>query len=205
MIRLILILLLLPLLASAAGEVLITEVAWMGTEVSANDEWIKLENKTGAPISLEGWNLSAEDGSPDIALSGTIDKEYYLERTDDGSNPDQIADLVYTGALSNSGEHLKLSNSSGDLIDEIDHRGGWVSGDNETKETMKRNADGSFVVSIKKSDENRVLENSQGNTKKVLKLKERSKIPVFLIGFIVAFCSAVVFLIFKKNVKGFWY
>lgn len=128
-----LLLLLLPIIT-------INEVAWMGTEVSYNDEWIELKNNTQEEINLDGWKLMADDGSPEISLAGKISSTgfYLLERTDDDSNPNKIADLIYTGALSNSGENLRLYDKSGKIIDEILCQDGWTGGDNETKETMKR-------------------------------------------------------------------
>ena len=58
---------------SVLGQVVINEVAWMGSEASGYDEWIELANTTGAPVSLDGWQLLAEDGSPEVALSGEVE------------------------------------------------------------------------------------------------------------------------------------
>jgi hypothetical protein len=57
----------------------------MGTASSANDEWIELYNNGTSSVSLEGWAISATDGSPNINLTGSINAgSYYLcERTDD--------------------------------------------------------------------------------------------------------------------------
>lgn len=122
---------------SAQAAVQINEIAWMGTTVSANDEWVELYNDGTEAVSLDGWRLRASDGTPDIALSGVIVAGGYflLERTDDTSVPNIAADLIYTGALSNSGETLNLSDAAGTLIDSI---GGWSAGDNSTKATMER-------------------------------------------------------------------
>ena len=122
------------------GSVIINEIAWMGTEASYNDEWIELYNNSDNNISLDGWILKADDGSPEINLSGIIPAKgfFLLERTDDDSNLNKIANLIYTGSLSNSGENLRLYNNSGEIIDEILNQDGWVGGDNTTKETMKR-------------------------------------------------------------------
>jgi len=123
----------------AYGFVIISEVAWMGTKNSPNDEWIELYNN-GDDIDLNGWILKADDGNPEIKLNGTIPANgfYLLERTDDKSSPDKIANLIYTGSLNNSGENLRLFNSSGEIVDEILCQDGWTGGDNETKETFKR-------------------------------------------------------------------
>jgi len=39
--------------ASQPPKVLINEIAWMGTAVSANNEWIELWNGTDSPLSLK--------------------------------------------------------------------------------------------------------------------------------------------------------
>ncbi len=131
---------LLPFFALGAGEVIINEVAWMGTESSANDEWIELYNKTDSPIDISTWTLEAKDGSPSVSLAGTIQAKgfFLLERSNDDSVPGVNADLIYTGALSNSGEGLVLKDKDGREVDHIDASAGWPAGDNETKETMQR-------------------------------------------------------------------
>jgi len=128
------------LLTLLAASVVINEIAWMGTDISFNDEWIELYNITDDAVNLDGWMLKAEDGIPEIALSGTISGKgfYLLEKSDDESVPGISADLIYKGALGNNGENLKLFDNFGNLVDEIDCTDGWVAGDNETKLTMEK-------------------------------------------------------------------
>jgi len=38
-------------------EVVINEIAWGGTKISSDDEWIELVNNTGETIDLSGWTL----------------------------------------------------------------------------------------------------------------------------------------------------
>ncbi|MGA9290155.1 MAG: phospholipase D-like domain-containing protein [Anaerobacillus sp.] len=123
--------------AATPGEVVINEIAWMGTTVSYNDEWIELYNNSSSSVSLNGWNLTADDGSPSISLSGTIPaKGYYVvERTDDSTVTGVTANEIYSGALGNTGEVLELRDSSGAQIDNVD---AWHSGDNASKATMER-------------------------------------------------------------------
>lgn len=144
---LLLIFFLLPL--SVAATVQVNEIAWMGTSVSATDEWIELWNDGSEAVNLEGWKLEAADGSPKILLGGTIAGGGYflLERSDDDSVPGITADLLYTGALGNSGEYLKLTDTAGGLVHEIDQTGAWVAGDNTTKETMQWNGT-SWITAI---------------------------------------------------------
>jgi hypothetical protein len=128
----------------ASGAVHINEVAWMGTGTSANDEWIELYND-GQSTSLDGWTLVAVDGSPSISLSGTIAGGGYflLERTDDNSVPSQSADVIYTGALGNTGERLELIDGSGSVVHVADGSNNWdIGGNKNTFNTLTRGTDG---------------------------------------------------------------
>lgn len=135
--------LLTPLLAHGQEPtILINEVAWMGSENSSNDEWIELYNISKEDIDLDGFKLIAKDGSPTIDLTGAIKSGGYflLERTDDDSIPEIGADIIYSGALSNSGENLQLFDAENNLIDEIKITDSWVGGDNTTKQTLERSS-----------------------------------------------------------------
>jgi len=122
-------------------QMVINEIAWMGTDNSSNDEWIELYNNTSSTIDITGWQLISADGSPSITFStSTIAAHgfYLLERTDEQTVSDISADQIYTGALNNDGEKLELRDSDGDIIDEVNCLDGWLAGDNSTKQTMER-------------------------------------------------------------------
>lgn len=122
------------------AEVVINEIAWMGTTVSVNDEWIELYNTGNDPVVLDGWKLKAFDGSPLINLQGTISGNGYalLERTDDTTVAGVTATVVYSGALANEGEKLTLLDDTDQVIDTVDMISGWTAGNSTTKETMQR-------------------------------------------------------------------
>ncbi len=128
-----------PKFCLASSDIVFNEICWMGDENSSSNEWIELKNNTDKDIELLGWVIESQDGSPIIDLEGTIPAEgiFLLERTDDDSSP-VTADMFYTGALGNDGEDLKLKNTDGNLIDEINFIDGWPAGDNNTKQTMER-------------------------------------------------------------------
>jgi len=137
-------------LTLASDNIIISEIAWMGTDVSANDEWFELHNPTSQAIDITGWILKARDDTPNITLTGSISAQGYflLERTDDDTVPNIAADQIYTGALSNTGEILELRDSQNNLIDTVDASAGWPSGDNATKQTMERKSDGTWQTSL---------------------------------------------------------
>lgn len=124
----------------AHASVVINEIAWMGTTVSANDEWIELYNDSSDTVSIAGWKLAAVDGTPTIVLSGSIAAGGYflLERTDDDTVPGIDADQIFSGAIGNTGEHFKLTDAAGTVIDEVNQIGAWTAGDNSNKYTMQR-------------------------------------------------------------------
>lgn len=123
------------------ADVLVSELAWMGTSVSANDEWIELHNSEPASISLSGWTLNASDGTPSITLSGSVPAGGYvtLERTDDSSASGVSALVIYSGALGNDGEDLSLKNGSGETIQSLNFSSGWPAGDSASRKTMQWN------------------------------------------------------------------
>src|SRR5574337_1024807 len=128
-------------LAAQAGDVVVNEVAWMGTVASTSDEWIELFNPTHEPIDLTGWTLIAADGSPSIALSGVIPANgfFLLERTDDTTVNDVPADQIFSGSLSNSGEAFTLKDNLAAVIDTANGNGGaWPAGDSVNRRTMER-------------------------------------------------------------------
>ncbi len=132
-------------------DVVINEIAWMGTASSANDEWMELRNTTGQTVNLTGWILKSTDETPNITLSGSISPSgfFLLERTSDETLPSINANQIYTGALGNTGEHLVLKDIAGTTIDQVDGSNGWkingsseTIGSNDTKETAQRMAGG---------------------------------------------------------------
>lgn len=127
----------------ASANISISEIAWMGSDVSASHEWIELHND-GASEDVTGWVLT-DDTNLSIELSGSIMGDSYavLERTTDES-VEGGAFLIYTGALVNTGATLKLLRADGSLVDQVSGGEGWenVGGDNVTKETAQYTTSG---------------------------------------------------------------
>lgn len=122
----------------AHATVVINEIAWMGTAVNANDEWIELYNNGSEEAALDGWILS--DGVTfSISLTGVVGQGEYalLERTDDTTVSNVTAFQIYTGALANDGRTLTLTRVDGSTEDSVAGGTDWtnIGGNNETKET----------------------------------------------------------------------
>ncbi|MFA5888951.1 MAG: lamin tail domain-containing protein [Candidatus Paceibacterota bacterium] len=139
------ILLLLPVFSHA--EVIINEIAWMGTAESSNAEWIELYNTGSADVDLTGWKLyEAGGGTLIISLAKSISAGgYFLIERVTPSVPDSVPGIndvsgSFGGSgLSNSGEHLVLKDSADNTIQTLNFLTGWSAGDVATKKTMQWN------------------------------------------------------------------
>ena len=125
-------------------NLLINEVAWLGGPVSANDEWIELKNISGGELDISGWQVLDKDEN--IKITFPQNKKMpaggflLLERTDDNSLPGIKADVIYSGALSNTNEGLRLFNNECNLVDEVTANSDWPAGIAEARRTMERQA-----------------------------------------------------------------
>ncbi len=143
---------------SSAGNpthnILLNEVAWMGSPLKtgetfsqvSNNEWLELKNTSAQNTDIAGWQILNQPEKFkivfDVGEKINAGKFYLLERTDDDTVFGIKADKIYSGALSNSGEWLRLFDRSCVLVDEINALTSWPAGDNTTKQTLERNNDG---------------------------------------------------------------
>jgi len=136
---------------ASRNKVIINEVAWAGTQNSANDEWIELKNILSQEINISNWQLIDKKEQIRIVFEkgSKIPTQgfYLLERTDETSVPFIIADGIYTGILNNTDEGLRLFNDNCQLQDEVLADLDWQAGDNSSKRTMERKNDFSWQTS----------------------------------------------------------
>ncbi|MDQ5901668.1 MAG: hypothetical protein QG580_383 [Patescibacteria group bacterium] len=129
----------------AKAEIYFSEIAWMGTSDSANEEWIEIYN-SGEETPLSGWKIFEAGGVTQvISLSGSISSgQHLLVCRTTPSVPSPLSggcdvNGSFSGSgLNNAGENLTLVNSSGSVVDEINASSGWPAGDSFTKETMQK-------------------------------------------------------------------
>lgn len=116
--------------AAAAPTVVVNEVAWGGTAAGSQDEWIELRNCTASPVDLAGWVLVVdgariplgvvEESTLEVRRS-TIDANGFLllERTDDTTVSDVVADVLYKGSIGNAGADIALVDPLGNVVDAV--------------------------------------------------------------------------------------
>ena len=123
-------------------NLLINEVAWMGSFTSANDEWFELKNISGNELDISGWQVLDKNEDIKITFGQGIkvvaNGFLLLERTDDDSVPGTKADVIYSGALSNSDEGLRLFDNECNLVDEVVASSEWPGGIAEARRAMER-------------------------------------------------------------------
>jgi len=132
-------------------NVVINEIAWMGTELAEIEpknwwryEWLELYNNTNNPIFLDSWKIELYRTDLDwsLELSGSIPAQgYFLIVASDKISPNY--DLNYSnlgGKFINGGQKVLLKDDLGNIIDSFDcfSYGKWFAGDNVTKQTMER-------------------------------------------------------------------
>jgi hypothetical protein len=141
-----------PIIEESALEaelplVVINEIAWMGTPVSAAHEWLELRNTSSTEVSLAFWQLIfAADASstPDAII--TFDEAdsivgegfFLLERSSSSTIPTREGKVYTGGQMSNAGEFIALLDSLGNIVDSIDASTGWPAGENITSPQIKR-------------------------------------------------------------------
>lgn len=124
------------------SAVVFKEIAWMGNKDGANNEWFSIQKVAGSDdVEIGGYQILNENQkikivlSPKAVLTGAKPL-YVLARTDGISGI--ATDEIYSGAMRNANEGLRLFGSDCRLLDEVFAKPDWPAGDNTSKQTMKR-------------------------------------------------------------------
>jgi hypothetical protein len=132
--------------SSPTRKIIFNEIAWMGSPSSSKEEWIELKNISGEDIDLSGWRLLDATGKIklDLGVGDDISRNGFFVVSHGSSSIDEIAGSrkIYSGDLVNGGDTLALIDAQCVVSDYIDAPKGWPAGDNTTKQTLERDANG---------------------------------------------------------------
>ncbi len=123
------------------GTVLFSEIAWMGNEESAQNEWIELANISDSPATIGGWSIldEGEQISFLFPANTTIPPHgFFLLERNEKAVLGVRADALFAGGLRNTDEGLRLFDDDCNVLDEALAHSKWPAGDNATKRTMER-------------------------------------------------------------------
>ncbi len=113
-----------------ANRLILSEIAWGGTAASSSDEWIEIRNGGDEAVTLAGWRVVFGDVVIPLGEAGedTVEARasvlepgafLLLERTDDATVSDLVADVIYKGSLSNGGITVELIDPDGQVVDSV--------------------------------------------------------------------------------------
>jgi len=140
----------------AESAVVINEVAWMGTEASASDEWIEFYNRSDSAVAIGGWSIYGADtgeclnvSEADGALTTTIPAHGYLIYA---NHKDDLLDVEGVSIVTIWDASIGLNNTSpgqlilydvpscaGNAVDTVNQvSGDWFAGDAGDRKTMER-------------------------------------------------------------------
>ena len=118
-----------------------SEIAWMGDSKDTTNEWVTLKILPSAEINISNWQIINQNERLKIILP----KDKILDSSKptftiarhskiDGIRPD----FMFTGAIKNSNEGLRLFDNNCNLIDEVTANPNWPAGNNISKKPMVR-------------------------------------------------------------------
>ncbi|MFB6286681.1 MAG: Ig-like domain-containing protein [Candidatus Bipolaricaulia bacterium] len=141
---------------ASSGDIVINEIAWMGTQASSSDGWIEFHSTTSQSTDISDWsifgadtgeclNLADADGSSSTSVPGD-GYLIYANHADDvqadsGTNIVDIWDATIGLNDSSPGKVVLYDapDCQGTAIDAVNtDGGGWPAGDSGTHATMER-------------------------------------------------------------------
>lgn len=133
--------------AAEPSSVVISEIAWAGSEKSTADEWIEIRNTGAEALDISGWSLTGVGtGGSAIAIpnetllsAGSPFLIANYSMTDPKTTLITIPDLVTTAiSIPNTGLNVALLDSAGATIDSLVDPGAPNFGSSTTFTTMRR-------------------------------------------------------------------
>lgn len=118
-------------------QVILHEMAWMGTRLSADQQWFELYNPGSNAVDLAGWHLRSRDGDFNVPLSGVLapgDSVVWL-KAGQPPLPGVKSAGHFEDPLPAKRPRLLLEDARGKLVDMVDH---WHAGDARKRATMQR-------------------------------------------------------------------
>lgn len=131
-----------PVSNGAGSRVLMSEVAWMGTEEGAQYEWIEIANTGSMPVNIGGWSLVDKDEQIQFVFpkSASIPAGGFMLLARNADRVGNVkADYRYGGNLKNEDEGVRLFNAGCEVIDEARAVPKWPAGESVERRTMERN------------------------------------------------------------------
>lgn len=131
-------------------DIVINEIAWAGTsQFTLEDEYIELYNNSDQDINLfpatdiqKRWTLKISGQKIVInKINNSIipAHDYFLlENPDDRTVTEINGDIIYAGALSDSGGNLQLFDNNNNLVDQVSSSVGWFAGSGATYSSMEK-------------------------------------------------------------------
>lgn len=142
-----------PLSAIRAAEpsnVLLSEIAWAGSEKSTADEWLEIRNVGNESVDVSGWTLTGagSSGSPLTLPTETLlasNQSYLVANYAVGDKSTLIVapDMVTTTvSIPNTALNITLVDANGNVVDTLIDAGAPDFGSSTTFATMKRDFSG---------------------------------------------------------------
>ena len=139
--------------ATTTRKMIFNEIAWMGSPSSSVAEWMEVKNISTDEIDLSGWELLNASGKIKISFSDgdTVAPGGLLLLSRGSAGANSVAGgastsasgaKTYSGDLVNAGDVLALMDPQCAVSDYLDASHGWPGGNNTTKATLERDADG---------------------------------------------------------------
>ena len=124
-------------------DIIFNEVNWMGSQENSNAEWLEIKNISSKTLTLSGWEIiDLKEQIKYIFPNGLElpqNSLYLIKRGE--STLKNISAPIYTGALSNTDEGIKLFNNDCSLVDLVEADPKWPAGDSKNRLSMERGGD----------------------------------------------------------------